>query len=194
MAGTLFFALFWNGIVSIFVWQVWKGWQTGDPDWFLTIFMIPFVLVGLASFVFVGHFTLALANPRPRVTLLTGEPCLGDELRIEWIFTGRSSRLTHLRIFLEGREEATYRRGTDTVTEREVFATLPLVDTANDWEIPRGSAAVSIPDDTMHTFTGPSNKVVWELKVAGEIPRWPDVDQNFPVTIHPFRLGGRVRC
>ena len=188
VAGTLLFALFWNGIVSVFVWQAWKGWQAGHPDWFLTIFLIPFVLIGLASFVFVGHFTLALANPRPRVTLQGGEPCLGDELRIDWRFTGRSSRLTHLRLFLEGREEATYRRGTDTVTEKEVFATITLVDTANEWEIPRGSAAVPIPDDTMHTFTGPSNKVVWELKVAGEIPRWPDVDQNFPVTIHPIRL------
>jgi len=188
VAGTLFFALFWNGIVSIFVWQVWNGWQTGRPDWFLTIFITPFVLIGLASFVFVGHFTLALANPRPRVTLQGGEPCLGDELRIDWKFTGRSSRLTHLRMFLEGREEATYRRGTDTVTEKEVFATITLVDTANGWEIPRGSATVPIPDDTMHTFTGASNKVVWELKVAGEIPRWPDVDQNFPVTIHPLRL------
>ncbi len=188
VAGTLFFAVFWNGIVSIFVWQAWKGWQTGHPDWFLTIFIIPFVLIGLASFVFVGHFTLALANPRPRITLPGGEPCLGDDLRIDWRFTGRSSRLAHLRIFLEGREEATYRRGTDTVTEKEVFATMTLVDTANDWEIPRGAAAVSLPDDTMHSFAGANNKVVWELKVAGEIPRWPDVDQNFPITIHPIRL------
>jgi len=188
VAGTLFFALFWNGIVSIFVWQALKGWQTGHPDWFLTIFIIPFVLVGLASFVFVGHYTLALANPRPRVTLQGGEPCLGDELRIDWMFIGRSSRLTHLRIFLEGREEATYRRGTDTVTEREIFATIPLVDTANNWEIPRGSAAVSIPDDTMHTFSGSNNRVVWEIKVTGAIPRWPGVDQNFPVTLHPLRL------
>jgi hypothetical protein len=188
MFGTLFFALFWNGIVSIFVWQVWKGWQTGDPDWFLTIFITPFVLIGLASFVFVGFFTLALANPRPRITLQQGEPCLGDDLRIDWFFTGRSSRLTHLRIFLEGREEASYRRGTDTVTEREVFATITLVDTANQWEIPRGSAAVIIPDDTMHTLTAANNKVVWELKVAGEISRWPDVDQNFPITLHPLRI------
>jgi hypothetical protein len=74
------------------------------------------------------------------------------------------------------------------VTEKEVFVTITLVDTANNWEIPRGSAALSIPDDTMHSFAGTNNKVVWELKVAGKIPRWPDVDQNFPVTIHPIRL------
>jgi len=188
VVGTLFFALFWNGIVSVFVWQAWKAWQGGRPDWFLSIFLIPFVLVGIASFVFVGHFTLALANPRPRVTLQQGEPCLGDELRIDWRFTGRASRITHLKINLEGREEATYRRGTDTVTDREVFATHPLVDTGNDWEIPRGSAAFAIPEDTMHSFIAGNNKIVWEIKISGEIRRWPDVDQNFPITIHPIRL------
>ena len=186
--GTLFFALFWNGIVSIFVWQAWKGWQSGHPDWFLSIFMIPFVLVGIASFFFVGHFALALANPRPRITLQQGEPCLGDELRVDWHFTGRSSRLTHLEIFLEGREEATYQRGTDTVTDREVFATHAMVETGNDWEIPRGTATLAIPDDTMHSFAAGNNKIIWEIKVKGEIPRWPDVDQNFPITLHPLRL------
>ena len=186
--GTLFFALFWNGIVSIFVWQAWKTWQAGDPDWFLTIFMVPFVLVGLAAFVAVGYMALALANPRPRITLSSGRTCLGDRLRIDWRFTGQSCRLHHLRIFIEGREEATYRRGTDTYTDREVFATLTLVDTANDWEIPKGSAEVTVPDDTMHSLNAPSNKIIWEIKVEGEIDRWPDVNQNFPIQIRPIRI------
>ena len=186
--GTLFFALFWNGIVSIFTWQAWNAWHSGHPDWFLSIFLIPFVLVGLAAWLFVGHFTLALANPRPRITLQSGEPCLGDELQIDWRFAGRSSRITHLKIFLEGREEATYRRGTDTVTDREVFATHSLVDTANEWEIPHGSAALAVPDDTMHSFTAGNNKIIWEVKVSGVISRWPDVDQHFPITLHPLRL------
>ena len=170
------------------MWQAWKTWQAGDPDWFLTIFMVPFVLVGLAAFVAVGYMALALANPRPRITLASGRICLGDPLRIDWRFTGQSRRLSHLRIFLEGREEATYRRGTDTHTDREVFATLDLIDTANDWEIPRGSAEIAVPDDTMHSFTAPSNKIVWEIKVAGEIARWPDVSQNFPIQILPLRI------
>ena len=33
-----------------------------------------------------------------------------------------------------------------------------------------------------------SNKVVWEIKVSGEINKWPDVEQNFPITIHPLRI------
>jgi hypothetical protein len=188
LAGSLFFALFWNGIVSVFVWQAWKSWERGHPDWFLTVFLVPFVLIGLASIAFVGHFALALANPRPRLTVDSAAPSLGDRLGIDWQFSGRASRIRRLRIVLEGREEATYRRGTDTHTDREVFASHVLVDTANDWEISRGNASLVIPDDTMHSFEAPANKIVWELKVAGEIARWPDVDESFPVTVHPIRL------
>jgi len=187
VAGSLFFALFWNGIVSLFVWQAWKAWERGSPDWFLTIFLIPFVLVGLASFAFVGHFLLALANPRPRLTLTPGRPILGGELRIEWVFTGRAGRLGHLRIFLEGREEATYQRGTDRVTDREIFATHDLIDTGNDWEIPKGATEIVIPSETMHSFAADSNKIIWEIKVEGEIANWPDIRQNFPIEIRPMR-------
>jgi hypothetical protein len=188
LAASVFFALFWNGIVSVFVWQAWKAWERGSPDWFLNIFLIPFVLVGLFSIGVVGHLLLALANPRPRLTLTPGRPRLGSELRLEWRFTGRAGRLGHLRIFLEGREEATYQRGTDTVTEREIFATHDLIDTGNDWEIPKGVAEIVIPSDTMHSFAADSNKIIWEIKVEGEIAHWPDVGQNFPIEIRAMRI------
>ena len=186
--GALFFALFWNGIVSVFVFQAWKGWERGQPDWFLTLFLVPFVLVGLVMIGAVGYLALALANPRPRLTLEKTTVRLGDELRLTWLFTGRASRIRTLRILLEGREEATYQRGTDTHTDQEVFATHTLIDTGSDWEIPRGTATVVIPGDTMHSFAADNNKIVWELKVAGEIDRWPDVGQNFPITIRPMRV------
>ena len=188
VGGALFFALFWNGIVSVFVWQAWKGWEQGNPDWFLTIFLVPFVLVGLFAIGLIGYSLLALANPRPRLTLTPGRPRLGDVLRLEWKFTGRAARLGNLHIFLEGREEATYQRGTDTITEREVFATLDLVNTQNDWEIPQGAFELTIPSDSMHSFEADANKIIWEIKVEGEIARWPDVGQNFPIEIRPMGI------
>jgi hypothetical protein len=186
--GALLFALIWNGIVSVAVWRAWAAWQQGQPDWFFTIFLVPFVLVGLLLIGFVGHTVLALANPRPRLTLTPGRPRLGDAIRLGWRFTGRSGRLGRLRITLEGREEATYRRGTDTHTDRQVFATFDVVDTGDRLAIPRGTAEVVIPSDTMHSFDGDSNKVVWEIKVSGDIARWPDVDESFPIEVRPIPL------
>jgi hypothetical protein len=188
VAGAVFFALFWNGIVSVFVWQAWKGWDQGNPDWFLNIFLVPFVLVGLLAVGLVGRFLLALANPRPRLTLTPGSPRLGDDLRLEWRFTGRAGRLSGIHILLQGREEATYQRGTDTITEHEVFATIDLANTQNDWEIPQGAVDLTIPSDTMHSFDADRNKIIWEIKVEGEIVRWPDIDQNFPITIRPISI------
>ncbi len=186
--GTLFFALFWNGIVSIFLWQVVKSWRRGDPEWFHTFFLIPFVLVGIASIIFVFYFLLATANPRPRISLASGQPRLGDTVQIEWFFSGRASRIGHLEITLEGREEATYQRGTNTYTEKEVFATHTLVDTRNDWEIPQGSALVLLPDDTMHSLAADNNKIIWEIKVSGDIRRWPDIDEALPITVKPLPI------
>ncbi|QDU32741.1 hypothetical protein KS4_07750 [Poriferisphaera corsica] len=49
----LFFALFWNSIVSIFVYQAIKDIATAqslsDVDWFLPLFMIPFICVGIGT-------------------------------------------------------------------------------------------------------------------------------------------------
>jgi hypothetical protein len=188
LMGALLFGVIWNGIVSVFVWQAYTSWEAGRPDWFLTLFMVPFVLVGLFTVGLVGYLMLALANPRPRLTITPGRPRLGDRIRLEWRFSGSAGRLRRLRIALEGREEATYQRGTDTHTDREVFATHVLVDTSDRLGIPRGTAELMVPDDTMHSFEANSNSIIWELKVAGDIARWPDVDQSFPIQIRPLRI------
>ena len=62
VVGMVLFAAIWNGIVSVFVWQAWKGWQGANPDWFLTIFLIPFVLVGVFAFGLVGYFVWAFLS------------------------------------------------------------------------------------------------------------------------------------
>ena len=180
------FACIWNGIVSVFVWQAVQGLRAGRADWVLTVFMVPFILVGLALVGGVVYTTLALANPRPHFTLTPGRPRLRDELRVEWKFSGKVSRIRRLRIVLRGREEATYQRGTDTVTDKKTFAAHDLVDTTNDWEIGRGVAEILVPEDTMHSFEATHNKIVWTLEVEGEIRRWPDVDDAFPITILPL--------
>jgi hypothetical protein len=130
LAMTTGICLFWNGIVSVFVWQVWKSWRSGGGvDGCVVLFLVPFVLVGLALLLGVPYQFLALFNPRPVLDLDRQRIEVGDRVGVSWRFRGSARRIRRLRIVCEGREEATYRRGTDTRTDRESFAEIVVVET-----------------------------------------------------------------
>lgn len=182
LAGFIFlliFALVWNGIT----WGILLSMPRGDT--FARLFLSLFALIGAAIGAGVIYSFLALFNPRPILTASAPAVPLGGTLDVRWRFTGNVRRLVHLAITLEGREEATYRRGTTTTTDRNIFAILPLIDTADRSEIAGGSASVVIPRELIHTFASSNNKIVWTLRLAGDIPRWPDVGAEFPITVLP---------
>jgi hypothetical protein len=183
--GMLLVAAFWNGIVSVFVWQAVTSWQRGHPEYFLTIFMIPFVAVGLGLLGGVGYFVLAVLNPRIRLTVGSLAVPIGGGMDVNWEIRGRVQALRRLEIVLEGREEATYQRGTTTVTDKEVFTTIPIFDTADPGDMPNGHARLLLPPGTMHTFRAEHNKILWILRVYGDIPHWPDVKDEYEITVLP---------
>jgi hypothetical protein len=37
----------------------------------------------------------------------------------------------------------------------------------------------------MHSFTASNNRIVWTLKLSGEIPRWPDVTESVEIEVTP---------
>ncbi|HEX2254187.1 MAG TPA: DUF3592 domain-containing protein [Thermoanaerobaculia bacterium] len=187
--GLLAIAAFWNGIVGVFLYQVVIGWRTGAGDGCLTLFLVPFVLVGALLLVSVPHQFLALFNPRPRLVLSAATAPVGGTLLLEWSFRGAAGRIRRLRIVLEGREEATYRRGTSSSTSSEVFAEIPIVDHARPHPLASGHATIHIPADTMHSFTAKHNRIAWSLKLTGEIRSWPDVDQEYELVVTPQEVG-----
>ncbi len=174
LAVVLGFCLFWNGIVSVFLF--------GGLDGCTAIFLIPFVLVGLALVSAVGYQVLALFNPVPVLTVSREAVPLGGSFDLDWRFQGGVRRLKNLKISLEGREEATYRRGTKTSTDKSVFTTLLL---HGDAVQASGRVNVVIPRGTMHSFEAKNNKIVWILRVQGEIARWPDLGEEFPFRVLP---------
>ncbi len=191
--GMLFFCAFWNGIVSVFLWQVIQAFRHGRHPWFDVLFLTPFVLVGLATVAGFFYFLLGLANPRTTITLLVSELCLGESLRIAWRTRGRVARLRTLRFVLEGEESATYRRGTDTHTDTSTFKTITVAEVVTASQMRNGEAETVIPEDTMHTFRGQSNRITWKLRVRGEVPHWPDVDDSWELVVLPMREGEVTR-
>ena len=183
--GCLALALFWNGIVSVFVYQVVVAFKSGKPEWFLTIFMIPFVLIGLG---FIGGFfyqLLALANPRPVITVSPGTVRLGVPFEIRWQLSGSASRLSSLKLSLWGIESATYRRGTNTHTSHDVFYCDTFASTSHLLEMQSGSATLTIPGDLMYSFDSGNNEIKYELRIQGDVPFWPDIGDTYQLAVNP---------
>jgi hypothetical protein len=184
----LIFALIWNGIISVAVWDTVDIGDGGAFDIVSALFLIPFVLIGMALIFGVGYFFLTLFNPRPDLKMTPGYLPLGGAVVVSWSFRGNPSRIQKLTIFVQGQEAATYRRGTSTSTDKSVFEKIVAIETTEPTAIAAGEATFTMPEFTAQSFNGPNNKILWQVKVHGEIHRWPDVNEEFELVVHPLPL------
>ncbi len=185
----LFFTLLWNGIVSVLVVSVIGDIRRGDTEIGKTLLAIPFALVGLGVIALTIHQLLALFNPRPTLKLRPGRVPLGTAAELEWRLSGKTSRIGELSIKVTGREEATYRRGTKTRTDKHTFYEMELWKTSSPGDVASGRVGLVIPQDTMHSFEAANNKIIWSIDVHGDIARWPDVKESFNIVVTPVSQG-----
>lgn len=177
---SLILAGFWNGIVSIFLWQLIVSWRAGSPDWFLALFLIPFVLIGLLLLSAVPYSLLALVNPRPRVRLSTAVPRAGESLQIDWSFRGASGRIRSLKISLEGTRARTSTRGSESRSRSESFRSIEILDRHRGFPLQSGSVGSTLPADLEPTVDG---EITWKLRLHGVIAYWPDVMEEYEVRV-----------
>lgn len=183
--GLTIFALFWNGFVWGIIWLIRVN---NEGNWFVFLFLGIFALIGFGVGIAAIHSLLAIFNPLVTLTLSHVPIRLGDKVTLKWALDGKIDRVQRLTIVLEGCEQARYRRGTDTVTDKNTFFTLMLADTSRRIDIGRGSVQFQVPDDTMHTFEAKDNKILWFLVTKGEIPNWPDVKDEMQLVIEPWAM------
>jgi hypothetical protein len=50
----------------------------------------------------------------------------------------------------------------------------------------QGRTETTVPADSMHSFQGDHNRIVWSLVLQGDIPRWPDVKERFEIVVTPM--------
>jgi hypothetical protein len=183
--GMVLAAVFWNGIVSVFLWHVASEWRAGHTPWFLTLFLTPFVCVGVGLLVAVMHALGALLNPRPLVTLVPGQPQLGQSLTIDWQIPTGADRLASLRIVLRGEEVATYRRGTTTATDRAVFYEAVFFESTQPLMMAMGRVSIIPPANLMPSWKADNNRIEWSLHLDGGIRLWPDLADSHVLTVRP---------
>jgi hypothetical protein len=184
LAGMIFLCVFWNGIVGLFTYFEITG-NIKGANWFIYVFLIPFQVIGLLLLWGVINSALALLNPKPTLTLGADSVPVGGSLTLQWQMSGMVSRLRNLKIVLSGREEAHYRRGTSSYTDKNTFYEVQIAEANDSTRIERGMATISIPRNTMHSFIADDNKIIWSLKVTGEIGFFPDVDETFDILVRP---------
>jgi hypothetical protein len=186
--GLTLITLFWNGIVGVFLWQAIFGAQNpGFMRVFIGLFMIPFVLVGVVLIFAVISSYAGLFVARPTLTASAASVPLGGSFDLRWDTKGGLVRAQKLTINIEAREEAQYTRGTDTYTDRNVFYTREIFDGTPGGEV-NGQSTLAIPAELMHSFEAKSNKILWALKVRGEVARWPDFEDEYRLTVTPLPL------
>lgn len=189
LCGIVFAFFFWNGIVSVFVSNAIDSFERGRPDWGLALFLVPFVLIGIGLGFAIAFELLRATNARTELLANGATLRMGETLEVEWRLQGRVSKLRRLGITLEGREEATYRRGTNSHTAMQTFTSRRVVSLVDPHRMVSGRAAIALPRDLMHSFDGGHNKISWAIHVVGEIDRWPDIDERFPIVVLPLPPG-----
>jgi hypothetical protein len=178
--GAWLFAILWNGVIGLFVGSTW-----GKLSWFPLVMLSGFGLIGGAAFLLAIRKTLQLWNPRTTLVCSPRYVYPGSEFEISWLHQGRGKRIRSLTITVEGSEQVTYRQGTSHRSENHCFYRQQLVATSEPVEIAQGFAVWQLPLQVMHTFQADRNRILWRLRVHGSIAFWPDIEDEYEITIYP---------
>lgn len=195
LLGILFAALFWNGITSIFVGIAVKSHLDRRPEWFLTIFIIPFVLIGLVLILAFFRQLLVTTGIGRTAAEISDHPLRPGGSYQVWVSQSGNLQVNDFRVLLVCEEEASYRQGTSTRTEtKRVYESEVFRNEA--FEIQKGltyeaKCDVRVPTEAMHSFEGGHNKIHWKLLVKGDVAGWPDFDRNFKLVVVPAPAAGQ---
>ncbi|MFM7181810.1 MAG: DUF3592 domain-containing protein [Verrucomicrobiales bacterium] len=183
--GALLVAAFWNGIVSVFLVNLLKDWDNKGFSWFLAIFLTPFAIIGLGLIAAFLHQVGAFFNPRLVLHLDSGQPRLGTTMNLRWEIPTGAGRLKELKIILRGEEVATYRRGTNSVTERSTFHEAEILSTEMVEMMRTGRGSTRLPAESVPSWKSSNNRIEWTLSVEGTIALWPDVSDTHSIEVLP---------
>ncbi|MBM4088821.1 MAG: ABC transporter ATP-binding protein [Planctomycetes bacterium] len=183
------FFLVWNGITAVLVAIVVKGHLARAPDWFLTFFVLPFVVIGIwATYYFLKQMLLHTGIGPTNVEISDHPLRPGRKYQL---FLSQAGRLqVHwLELSLVCEEETTYRQGTDIRSERcRVFCDRVFME--EDVKIEPGRAferetELLVPHRVMHSFQAKHNAILWMLVVRGHARSWPVFERSFPIVVYP---------
>ena len=160
-----------------------------NPDWVLTVLILPFLLIGAGAVFFLVRKLLIAGGIGATLVEISGHPLHpGMQYRL-FLSQAGTLKMNVLRASLVCRESAAYRQGTNTRTEtQEVYRQELLAREA--FQIQRGRPFetefdLNVPSDAMHSFMAEHNQVGWTLVVEGDVAGWPNFHRAFTVIVQP---------
>ncbi len=187
--GLLAACVAWNGAVSVFLVMAVRSFLSGTPDWLMTLFIVPFLVVGIALVAVFARLLRHATGIGPTLVEVSDHPLLpGNRYRF---FLSQSGNLTlqTIEVSLICEEEAVFRQGTNARTEsREVFRQSLYAGAGaviRPGEPLEAECDLPVPAEAMHSFRAAHNQVQWKLIVRGEIVGWHAFQRAFPVIVRP---------
>lgn len=121
----------------------------------------------------------------PAVNIALARPLEpGRPIELRWVLAGTSAHVDMLNVYLAGFEEATYSRGTDSVTDRRALPEELLLEVSQAGHVGQGKTTIHLSHTHMHTFTATKNLLRWELRVLC-VTALVVTEDRFPVIIYP---------
>ena len=181
--------LIWNVTVAFFLFLAIRKFVTGDADLVFLVAMVPFFASGIWLFVNLGRqFWRSSGIGTTRIEISDHPLRPGMEYDLFIAQTGKM-HLKNLDVTLLCEEEATYRQGTNTITDTEavfceqVFSQSEIImEPSQPYQ---EHCRLRIPASGMHSFQGLNNSISWKLSVYACVARRPDHTRHFSVVVVP---------
>jgi len=184
--GIAIFSIIWNGFIGFAFWHlIFESRGAGFGRWFPILFLIPFVLVGILMLFATFTSFLTLFNSRVTLAMSAPQTMPGGSFELSWKMQRGIFNPRQLSLILEAREQATYTRGTDSITDKSVFYTQQFFQASSFAAMQNGRQTISIPEGMMHSFAAPHNKIIWSIKVDGPVTFGAAIKEEYEILVAP---------
>jgi hypothetical protein len=194
LAAATAFCLVWNSIASVLLVLAIDSHVSGKPEWFLTLFVVPFVAIGVWAVYYFARQFLIHTGIGPTSVEISDHPLQPGKRYSVYVSQAGRLSVQSLELLLACEEEATYHQGTDVRTDvqrvyeqrvfcREDFEIMPGIPFEHECEL-------RIPHRVMHSFKSNYNAIQWKLVVKGNARGWPIYERSFPVVVYPHVCRG----
>ncbi len=178
------------GILSLLFASVAVGkFLDNRPDWVLSGFIFPFVLIWVGLIAYFLHNLQRTTAVAPTLLEMDEVPLYpGQSAQVLLIQFG-AHQFKYLTVNLVCEEEVVFTYGTDSREEKTTVYKSTLFSQSDFMVLPEDNfekqMELTIPENAMHSFEAAHNRVLWRLSVEGEVEGQAPFVRRFCLVVTP---------